>query len=64
VSEITRRGATKSDDVQKTRRVEWSWRLAGWQRVWVVAAGKSEVRLLLQVRGPMGAAEGEHGRAA
>jgi GTPase involved in cell partitioning and DNA repair len=30
----------------------------------VVTAAESEVRLLLQVRRPMDAAEGEHGRAA
>jgi hypothetical protein len=36
----------------------------GGDREWVVTAAKSEVRLPLQVRRPMGAAEGEHGRAA
>ena len=38
---------------------------AGWRVGAIVTAAKSEVRLLLQVRRPMGATtEGEHGRAA
>lgn len=51
VSEITRRGATKKDDVQKTRRVEWSRRLVVLGRDLLVTAAKGEVRLLLQVQG-------------
>jgi hypothetical protein len=49
VSEITRRGATKSETYRRKESGEELAVGGVWQGVWVMTAAKSEVRLLLQV---------------